>query len=493
MKQSLNLRQSQKLAMTPHLQQAIKMLQMSANELSEELQHAYEINPLLELREDGDQEPGSVGIEEDLNYTSGDSTDETSPASDIDVLEFNHIPDPDQAIWDDPQNYAPIDQRRPTTAASVGSDESGSQFVIPEEPSTLRESLGSQAIFLFADEDERRIAHHIIQNINEAGYIDVPLSEIQQTLAERSPVEMYQIEQVLGVIQKLEPVGVGARSPRECLLLQLQVLEDSIPGYHIATEIVDRHLPLLANKEFSKLRKLLGISENELGVAASLIQQLNPHPGYSVGGTIVDYIVPDILVQKKGNHWYANINNNALPKIAINQDYQKLINQNADTKFESLKEQLQQARWLINNLEKRHKTIHSVAREIVERQQEFFHYGADKMQPLTLNDIAEPLGIHESTVSRATTGKYLSAPIGNFELKYFFSSQVDTVTGGTTSSIAIQSEIKRIIRGEIASKPISDEKICLLLADKGYKVARRTVAKYREQMNIPSSSRRKTL
>jgi RNA polymerase sigma-54 factor len=493
MKQSLNLRQSQRLAMTPHLQQAISLLQMSATELSEELQHAYEINPLLEMREEEDQESGPADSEEDTHYTSGDSSSETPPASDLDVLEFDHIPDPDQAIWDDPQNYAPIDQRRSTAVASAGFDESGSQFVIPEEPSTLREFLGSQAIFLFAEEDERRIAHHLIQNINEAGYIDVPLTEIQQTLAERSPVEMYQIEQVLKVIQKLEPVGVGARSPRECLLLQLQAMDDSIPGHHTATEIIDQHLSLLASKEFSKLRKALGVSENELGVAASLIQQLNPHPGYSVGGAVVDYIVPDILVQKKGNHWYASINNKALPKIAINQDYQKLINQNADTEFGSLKEQLQQARWLISNLEKRHRTIHSVAREIVERQQDFFHFGAEKMQPLTLNDIAEPLGIHESTVSRATTGKYLSAPNGNFELKYFFSTQLDTATGGTTSSIAIQSEIKGIIRGEIPSKPVSDEKICLLLADKGYKVARRTVAKYREQMNIPSSSRRKSL
>ena len=493
MKQSLNLRQSQKLAMTPHLQQGIKLLQMSANELSEELQHASESNPLLEIREDTDREPGPVGIEESPNYTSGDSADEASPASDIDVLEFDHIPDPDKVIWDDPQNYAPIDQRRPTVATSTGFDDSGSQFVIPEEPSTLRESLGAQAIFLFADEDERRIAHHIIQNIDEAGYIDVPLADIQQTLGERGPVEMFQIEKVLGIIQKLEPVGVAARSPRECLLLQLQAMDEDIPGHHTATEIIDQHLSLLANKEFSKLRKLLGVSEHELDIATSLIQQLNPHPGYSVGGAVVDYIVPDILVQKKGSHWYANINNKALPKLAINQDYQKLINQNADIELSSLKEQLQQARWLISNLEKRHKTIHSVAREIVERQQEFFHFGAEKMQPLTLNDIAEPLGIHESTVSRATTGKYLSAPNGNFELKYFFSSRVDTITGGTTSSIAIQSEIKRIIRGELPLKPVSDEKIGLLLADKGYKVARRTVAKYREQMNIPSSSKRKSL
>jgi len=493
MKQSLDLRQSQKLAMTPHLQQAIKLLQMSANELSEELQHAYEVNPLLEIREDGEQDPGSTGIEENPDRTGMDSDNESSPGSDIDVLEFDRVADPDQPDWDDPQNYAPIDQRRPAASISAGTFDSNTQFVIPEEPSTLRESLGAQAIFLFADEDERRIAHHIIQNINEAGYIDVPLSDIQQTLGERGPVDIQQIETVLGVIQKLEPVGVAARSPKECLLLQLQAIDSGTAGHQTATDLIDQHLPLLANKEFKKLRKLLGVTESELGIAAGLIQQLNPHPGYSVGGAVVDYIVPDILVEKKGNHWYANLNNKALPKLAINQNYQKLINQNADSKFSSLKEQLQEARWLIGNLEKRHKTIHSVAREIVERQQDFFHFGAEKMRPLTLNDIAEPLGIHESTVSRATTGKYLSAPHGNFELKYFFSSQIDTTTGGTISSIAIQSEIKRIVHGEVASRPASDEKICLLLADKGYKVARRTVAKYREQMGIPSSSRRKTL
>lgn len=495
--------------MTPQLQQAIRLLQMSASELSEELQLAHETNPLLEIKEEGDQDETTSSQQED---SFDDSLDErqtisvlneesaamgldadTIEVSGIEQLQFEQSVEYDPSTWDDPQNYAPIDQRRPSGATSQSFDRPVSDFVIPEETSTLRETLGTQAIFLFDDEGDRRIAHHLIQNINEAGYLDVPLDEIQQTLNERKSVRMHDVEKVLDIIQKLEPAGVGARNPRECLMIQLQARDKKLPGYQTSYEIVESHLALLANKEFGKLRKVLGVSEKVLGTAVELIQQLSPHPGYSVGNANVDYIVPDILVEKKGKNWFANINLKAIPGLVINQDYQKLISKNSNAEFGAMKQQLQHARWLLGNLEKRQYTIHSVAKEIVERQQDFFHFGAEKMRPLTLNDIATPLSIHESTVSRATTGKYLSAPQGIFELKYFFSSRVSNDQGEGISSIAIQSEIKRIIQNEPSGTPISDEKIGILLSEKGYKVARRTVAKYREKMNIPSSSRRKTI
>ena len=530
MKQLLGLKQSQKLTMMPQLQQAIRLLQMSTAELNEELQHAHETNPLLETKDENESANSSdeadtdslnginaESVVADADHAQAELEHENLADEGLAPLQFEQLADPDKPLWDDPQNYAPVDQRLGDRSidyhkaspnnADTGLRESGSQFIIPEEPLTLREELGAQAIHLFTDENDRRIAHHIIQNINEAGYIDVSLTDIEQTLnepkpnapksnkssADNVPLGMGDIERVLAVLQKLEPVGVATRNAKECLALQLQAKDASLPGYQTASHIINQHLPLLANKKFSKLRKLLGVSEPALGVAVALIRQLNPHPGYSVGHAVIEYIVADILVKKKDNHWQAGLNPKVLPRITINQGYQKLLKQNDDGEFSTMKEQLQHARWLISNLEKRCRTIHAVAQKIVEKQQDFFHFGAEKMHPLTLNDIAESLGIHESTVSRATAGKYLSAPQGIFELKHFFSAQIQTTSGGVTSAVAIQAEIKRIIESESPTKPVSDETIRTLLAKNNYKVARRTVAKYREKMNIPSSAKRKSL
>ena len=514
MKQSLVLKQSQKLTMMPQLQQAIRLLQMSTAELNEELQHAHETNPLLETKDENESVDSSDEADTDslngidVDHAQAEPNHENLADESLIPLQFEQLVDPDKPLWDDPQNYAPVDQRlgdqrssdyRRVSRNNDSDNVSMSQFVIPEEPSTLREELGAQAIHLFTDENDRRIAHHIIQNINEAGYIDVSLTDIEQTLNVPQSVYtdatvcMRDIERVLAVLQKLEPVGVAARNPKECLALQLQSKDTGLPGYQTATRIVNQHLSLLANKKFSKLRKLLGVSEQSLGVAVALIQQLNPHPGYSVGHVVVDYIVADVLLKKQGKHWYSSLNPHVLPQLTINQDYQKILNQHASGEFKSMREQLQHARWLINNLEKRHQTIQAVAQKIVEKQQDFFHFGAEKMQPLTLNDIAESLGIHESTVSRATAGKYLSTPQGIFELKHFFSSQIQTASGGVTSAVAIQAEIKHIIESESPTKPVSDETIRTLLAKNNYKVARRTVAKYREKINIPSSAKRRSL
>ena len=481
--------------MTPQLQQAVRLLQMSTIELNQEIQHAHETNPLLEITEIDSSESGEPDSEQEFDAVLNEESaamgvdSETIELSDVSSLEFDQS---DQSDWDDAQNYAPIDQRR-SASSSQSIDTMSADFNIPEDPSSLREVLGNQAIFLFENEVDRRIAHHLIQNINDAGYIDVPLLEIQQTLSEKENVCMHQIEDVLGTLQKLEPLGVAARNPQECLMLQLQARDKHSVGFDVACEIIRCHLDALANKEYTSLKKRLGISEKELGDAICLIQQLNPHPGYSVGDAKIDYIVPDIIVEKRKQIWFASINPKSLPKLSINQDYQELINKSIQGDYSSMKEQLAHARWLLSNLEKRHQTILSVAREIVDRQQGFFDYGAERMLPMTLNDIAEPLGIHESTVSRATSGKFLSAPQGVFELKYFFSSQIRTDQGENVSSLAIQSEIKQLVEQEPSNKPISDEKICTLLANKGYKVARRTVAKYREQMNIPSSSKRKSI
>ena len=483
-------------------------MQMSAVELSEEIQLAHETNPLLEMFEDSENPSDNQDLQHELNpdrtpdsmierLDSGTSaTNEEVIFEPLPQLEFDNIGSQSDLSWDDLQGFIPVDQRdqrRVRNDNSRSVDDNDYLLQIPEEQVTLREALGSQAIFLFDDEDRRRIAHHIIQNINEAGYLDVDLEDIQEQLSDQHKVSIEDIEGVLSVIQKLEPAGVAARSPQECLSNQLDSIDSNLPGYAAARQIVSHHLPLLGSRDYVKLKKLLHVNEVELGHAVDLITHLNPHPGYSFGNSRTDYIIPDILVEKRHGNWLARHNTQSLPKLMINQSYQQLISQGKGKDFGTLKEQLQNARWLLSNIEKRHQTILSVAREIVEKQQGFFHHGVEKMRPLTLNDIAAPLGIHESTVSRATTGKYLLAPQGIFELKYFFPSQLVGDDGEAVSSLAVQTEIKKIIDAENPKKPVSDEKICTLISESGLKIARRTVAKYREMLNIPSSSKRKIL
>lgn len=496
MKQTLDVRHTQKLTMTPQLQQAIRLLQMSNIELTQEMHQAHDINPLLELGEETEilYEPDTPEAETPGEaLESPESLDETAG---LDQLEFDH-PGPNTPAfpgWEEMKSYVPIDQRRAATTRLQGFDDPNSTgFSVPEAQPTLRETLASQAIFLFEGESERRIAHHIIQNINEAGYLDVSLDEVQQSLGQRNPVELSEIEDILLALQKLEPTGVAARSPEECLRLQLDAYDRSTPGLQTAYRIVELYITQLANKEFSRLKKLLRVSDDELAQGVALIQQLSPHPGYSIGGTQVDYVVPDILVEKIQGHWYARLNSGSLPRLSINKEYQQIIRQGSEGEFGGLREQLQHARWLLSNIEKRHQTILNVARAIVERQQEFFDSGAEKIRPMTLVDIARPLDIHESTVSRATAGKFLLAPGGTFELKYFFSSQLDSSSGEGVSSLALQEEVRKIVARESSLKPTSDEQISRLLEEKGFNVARRTIAKYRNQLGIPSSSKRKTL
>lgn len=491
MKQTLDVRQSQKLVMTPQLQQAVRLLQMSAIELSEEIQLAHETNPLLELLEE-DADRFSDATENALDERLAEGESEVAVDA-KDHVEFDSV-DPDSGtVWDDVSNSLPIDSASARTGQTASRSDSDYLLQIPEEKVSLREHLGNQAIFLFDTEQERTIAHHIIQNINEAGYLDVELEEIQHNISSQFQIALETMEKVLAVIQHLEPIGIAARSPQECLRLQL-VSQDLKPsGYETALAIIDEYLELLAARDYRNLKKGLGCTDTELAEVVEMITGLDPHPGFRFSNERTDYIVPDLLVEKKGEIWLARLNSNSMPKLAINRDYQSLISQTKGNEMGSLKEQLQNARWLLNNIEKRYQTILSVAREIVDKQQDFFNFGTSKVRPLTLTDIATPLGIHESTVSRATTGKYLLAPQGVFELKFFFSSQLTTEDGNSVSSLAIQTVIKSIVEEENRKKPISDEKICTLLSKKGIKIARRTVAKYREVLNIPSSSKRKIL
>ena len=465
---------------------------MSSVELGQEIQMAHESNPLLEF---GDElESPDAGTTEEMIAdpkgadNPGLNEDSRYSAENEDILPFESPALPGTSGWDEMQGYFPIDQRRPDLGASQNWDPA--QAGTLEGQSSLKDSLRNQAMFLFGDARSQAIALHIIQEINDAGYLETSLAEISGALPESDPLE---IEQVLSEVQKMDPPGVGARNPGECLSIQLRYVDHNTPGLETARILVSDHLDALAKKDYVAIRRIIGVSQQELSDAVDIIKRLNPHPGYSVSDARIDYIVPDVLVQKRKNIWFASLNPKALPKISINQDYQALINRGSADEFGGLREQLKNARWLISNLEKRHETILAVATAIVEQQQEFFDHGPQRLRPMILGDVAEKLDVHESTVSRATVGKYLSAPKGIFELKYFFSSQVGSNSGEGISSVAVQEQIRNIVKNELPAKPCSDEKICKILSTSGIQVARRTVAKYREQMGIPPSSKRKSV
>ncbi len=473
MKPALNLKQSQRLTMTPQLQQAIRLLQMNTVELSEELIQAHESNPLLEMEDPLERQEVSHD-EETIEAESSDESRESLDEDWVSAQTYNRVSGPNAQLDFD--------------------------FDIPDRsgPATLKQSLEDQLSLLGLSPEVKLVTDRIVQYLDDAGYLQVDLEEIYNEVSSEMKnepeIERIQMEQCLNIVQSLEPTGVGARAPSECLLLQLGAIDGETPGHHEAGEIVRNHLHLLADRDYQSLKRKLGVGESELKQAVDLIKHLNPHPGFSVGDISVNYIVPDVVVEHHRGAWLARLNTGALPRVVINQDYQQLVTDNsASESFSKMKEQLQDARWLLSNIEKRHSTILSVASEIVERQQAFFDHGPAAMKPMILRDVSEALDIHESTVSRATNGKYMLTPLGVYELRYFFSTELGAEDGNQASSVAIQTLIRQMIENEFTKKPISDMKICEALKDQGYEIARRTVAKYREQMNIPPSSKRKSL
>ena len=502
LKQSIGLRQTQRLSMTPQLKQAIRMLQLSTMDLADELVLAQETNPLLEITDEVFSEAGENPVRESQtddsrqDKSSGDGQ-EGSAGLDSEGISFDEHYNSD--ITDNPNDY-PDSSNHHVIAQGPGSEDffevvqnrGGDQ--VASNQLSLKQWMHSQLFDLFDREEDRLLASYIIEYIDSAGYLTTDLESLVEQLGPEFDVDHAHVEDILRQLQTLEPIGIGARTPEECLLLQLNALPDQHPELNLAKIIVSRHLADLARNDFNFIKRKVGVSSDRLKQAVELIKSLDPHPGNQFDSTNVEYIVPDVVVRKRNGMWFADLNVNALPKLLINQSYQSLIDRHSGNKeYQDMKNQLQEAKWLLSNLEKRHQTILSVAKEIVDRQQDYFHFGAGRLQPLMLKDIASTLGIHESTVSRATSGKYMLTPGGVVELKYFFSRQVNNSGGEITSSTAIQDLIKSLIEQEVPTKPISDSKICEVLNQKGYEIARRTVAKYREQMNIPPSSKRKTL
>ncbi len=494
MKQSLQLRIGQSLTMTPQLQQAIKLLQLSSLELQTEIQATLEANPLLEQEDsfgeitlfDGDDRTETAGGE--------DQTDLKLPKSSVNENRAEqHLPDELEidARWDHIYDY-----QGATSAASAAIRDDRDPFENQAgEEDTLKSHLIWQLDCAHLSEIDYAIGLAIIDSIDDSGYLTQGIDEIYEGLvAQFDALELDEVEAVLHLVQRFDPVGVAASSPAECMLIQLGQYAPDTPHLAKARVLVDKYLEQLAGNDVALLKRRLQASDAELAEIIKLIQTTNPHPGHSISQNHAEYIVPDVFVSKQAGRWVVSINPENAPRLRVNDQYASLIKRSDSSKDNAyLKDHLQEARWFIKSLQSRNDTLLRVACAIVERQHAFFEYGEEAMQPMVLRDIAEQLEMHESTISRVTTQKYMHTPRGILEFKYFFSSHVSTADGGECSATAIRAIIKKFVAAEKPDKPLSDNKIATLLGEQGINVARRTVAKYREALNIPPSNERKRL
>ncbi|HEC14078.1 MAG TPA: RNA polymerase factor sigma-54 [Acidiferrobacteraceae bacterium] len=489
MRQSLELKLGQRLTMTPQLQQAIRLLQLSAVELQSEIQEALEANPLLEENEEvaKTSETDSPGNGEDVSSNNGDTAD----------LNLDQATPNNETAEDSGDDWDPPGYEYPVAPGGSRGTQGNNNFEIDartSSPLTLHDHLSWQMRMISFSSNDLSIAQTLIDSISHDGYLSCTIEEICQTLLPDIEVEPEEVEAVLHQIQNFDPVGVGARDVGECLGLQLRQFASDTPGLDPARIIAEQHLKLLASRDFTQLRRVMKLSQTGLQRAIQLIQSLNPRPGSTIQPSQAAYVIPDVIVRKRKGQWLVEVSDDVYPRIRVNRVYENMIqrgNDSQDNKY--LQEHLQDARWFLKSLRNRHDTLLKVARAIVDRQRDYFEHGEEAMKPLVLHDIAETLGMHESTISRVTTQKYMLTPRGILELKYFFSSHVSTTDGGTRSATAIRSMIKKLIDSEPTIKPISDSKIVVLLEEAGVQVARRTIAKYREHMKIPPSNQRKTL
>ena len=476
MKQGLQLRLSQQLAMTPQLQQAIRLLQLSTLELQQELQQALESNPLLE----------QIDTHEEIDTRE---TQDSETLDTADALEQKEMPEelPLDASWD--------------TIYTAGTPSGTSGDYIDDElpvyqgetTQTLQDYLMWQVELTPFSDTDRAIATSNVDAVDDTGYLTVPLEDILESMGDEE-IDIDEVEAVLKRIQRFDPVGVAAKDLRDCLLIQLSQFDKTTPWLEEARLIISDHLDLLANHDFRTLMRVTRLKEDVLKEAVNLIQSLDPRPGQSIQTGEPEYVIPDVLVRKHNGHWTVELNSDSIPRLQINQHYASMCNNarnDGDSQF--IRSNLQDAKWLIKSLESRNDTLLRVSRCIVEQQQAFFEQGEEYMKPMVLADIAQAVEMHESTISRVTTQKYLHSPRGIFELKYFFSSHVNTEGGGEASSTAIRALVKKLIAAENPAKPLSDSKLTSLLSEQGIMVARRTVAKYRESLSIPPSNQRKQL
>jgi RNA polymerase sigma-54 factor len=468
LKQSLQLKLGQSLTMTPQLQQAIRLLQMPTLELQAHIQEVLESNVMLEQEES----------EEEADILTSLTALESTPSVDVNDTEVEIIEQP----WAD----------RPGTGSDAGraeDDEERERELADEHAVSLREHLLEQLELAGLRPADLPIAAAIVDALDDDGYLKESLSDIVESLRPQLELDEDEVERVLLLVQMLEPAGIAARDLAECLLLQLAQLDAATPGLTLAKRIASEHLELLGARDLQPLHDALQADSETVETAIALVRACHPRPGSLISATTTEYIVPDVFVRRTERGWSVELNPGTLPRVRVNDTYAGMLGRGGA--FSTLRAQLQEARWLLKSLEIRNDTLLKVARAIVERQTDFLAEGEELMRPMILKDIALAIDMHESTISRVTSGKYLHTPRGVFELRYFFSSQVEGGDGQGTSSTAIRAKIRKLIRDEDPARPLSDNRIAELLSEQGIPVARRTVAKYREALGIESSAERK--
>ena len=494
MKQSLQLRIGQSLTMTPQLQQAIKLLQLSSLELQTEIQQTLDENPLLEQ----DDNLGEITVIDLDAQAEGNDEDVTAGIGGSNGVAENRA---EQSLPDDLEMDARWDQIYDNLPVSQGQnsnsyDDSRNRFENQAgEEDALKQHLTWQLDCSHLSDTDHSIGLAVIDSIDDSGYLNGSIEDIHEGLQQQfQNLDVDEVEAVLHLVQRFDPVGVAAGSPGECMAIQLGQFDPQTPHLEKALILVDRYLEQLASNDVALLKRRLQASDAELGGIIRLIQTTNPHPGHSISKSHAEYVVPDVYVSKQSGRWKTTINPENAPRLRVNDQYASMIKRSDHSEQNTyLKDHLQEARWFIKSLQSRNETLLRVASAIVERQQAFLEYGEEAMQPMVLRDIAELLEMHESTISRVTTHKYMHTPRGILEFKYFFSSHVGTADGGECSATAIRAIIKKFVAAEKPEKPLSDNKIAQLLGEQGIKVARRTVAKYREALHIAPSNERKRL
>ncbi|MBA4381678.1 MAG: RNA polymerase factor sigma-54 [Sideroxydans sp.] len=474
MKPALQLRQSQQLLLTPQLQQAIKLLQLSTLEINQETARLLDENPFLEREDDNGNQTYS-GSSSSETTSSNTSNETAAPETETRTSETD---------WPEPSFSS--------SASSPDDEDEGYGEVAADRPS-MREHLMWQLNMSQLDSRDKKIISLLIDALDENAYLSQPLQEIVELLPQELDITLDDLETALVQLQHLDEPGIGARDLSECLALQLQAMPEDVPGRDLALALVTKHLDLLASRDFNKLKKVLHCDDDALRCAQDLIVHLQPKPGTAFEQRAADYVVPDVLVERVGGIWRARLNPEAMPRLRLNQVYANILQQRGDGNAQGMVTQLQEARWFIKNLQQRFETILRVAQAIVERQRQFFQHGDIAMRPLVLREIADQLELHESTISRVTTQKFMHTPRGIYEFKYFFGSGLATEAGGACSSTAIRALIKQMVSEEDAKHPLTDSRMSEILAQQGIIVARRTVAKYRESMSILPVNLRKSL
>ncbi|CAB3787327.1 RNA polymerase sigma-54 factor [Paraburkholderia ultramafica] len=491
---SIELRTRQSLALTPRLQQSVRLLQLSSLEFQQELRTALDTNPFLEY---DSSETEDVAL---ATASPGEETGALPAADTVDAAEPDSLPADngsgdtlESAGQDDVPGDFSGDYSTRSSTRQNGDPESSDPAEWARSQPTLREQLHDSLRLYRLDDRDRAVARFIIEALDDDGYLRQELSDLADSVDLEPELTEEELLVALRLVQSLDRPGLGARSLSECLSLQVNALPADTPGHDVAREIVEHHLERLARREQAELQKQIGCSAEELRVACALVRKLDPKPGNCYGRTEDNYVVPDVIVRQVRNKWVVSINPAVQPRARIHRMYAELFAQSAGGSRSPLAQQLQEARWLIRNAQQRFDTIQRVAECIVAHQKAFFQYGEIALKPMVLRDVAEELGLHESTISRATGNKYMATPRGIFEFKHFFPRELGTESGGTCSAAAVRALLKEMIAAENTRDPLSDVTLAKMLADQGVLVARRTVAKYRHLMKVPPAELRRQI